>query len=118
MCRIPTVDLIVMLCKVSSMYHVDSCLSMQVHEAALQSIYHMLLVTYSLDEIFTAPEKNEICNCEMFTCTNTIHVTCPCSVQTSGENFPDLNFAKIKRDLVSADEEKRALIIQALRWVG
>ena len=34
------------------------------------------------------------------------------------DSFPDLDFSKIKQDLVSADEEKRALIIQALRWVG
>lgn len=35
----------------------------------------------------------------------------------SEENFPELDFAKIKSDLVSQDETKRALIIQALRWV-
>ena len=40
------------------------------------------------------------------------------SVQVTQESFPDLDFSKIKQDLVSADEEKRALIIQALRWVG
>ena len=41
-----------------------------------------------------------------------------CSVQVSQDNFPDLDFARIKQDLISADEERRALIIQALRWVG